>query len=380
MRINDILQDIQTLANDIGPRPPLSQGMLNALDFVEQRLKMLGFAPKRDVFFSPEHLFMRWAPAGVLTIAGIWLSGLQNRWLRPIGVGLLGIAAWGARQTRLGTPTWYEQLMVQHPAENLYATLPASGERRERLVFIAHIDSDRHRLMSSAQLRNFLGDACTTIERLPTLAVTLPQGKAHWVRRSMAAFTAVQLTRLLLDEGGTPLPGANDNASGVAILLALAAALNETPLQHTEVVLAFTEADTLSTRGLEALLHEHRDDWQDARWIVLDSVGAGELCWVVNDTTRPERALEKLVQQLADANRHWGLFGRPLAMPDPSAPLQSEHFDTLVLVGYQRETDYAVQWRTRGDATDIIEPDTLAKTWDVLWSLVERIEEGAAND
>ncbi len=375
--IEDILHDIHTIAYEIGPRPPLSQGVLNALDFVEQRLKMLGYDPARDRFFSTEHQFMRWAPSGMMTISGLWLSGLNNRWLRTAGVGLLGLAAWGARQTRIGTPAWYEQMLVQHPAENLYATIPAAGERKNRLICVAHIDSERHRRSSAPEVRTLLGDVCTTIERLPTLGMTLPLGGAIWTRRLMVAATAVQLTRLLLDEGGAPMPGANDNASGVALLMALGATLQENPLQRTEVVLAFTESDTLSTRGLEALLQEHRDNWKEDRWIVLDSLGAGEVCWVVNDAARPERDMEALARRLANENRHWGLFGRPLAIADPAAPLQSEHINVVTLAGYQRDTDYPVHWQTRGDSTDIIEPDTVSTAWDILSHLVQAVEDNA---
>lgn len=375
MRLNDILQDIQTIAEDIGPRPPHSQNVLDALHFVKDRLQTLGFEAHHETFFSSVRAFGRWAPAALITATGLWLSGLQNQWIRPLGVSLMGLAAWGAHEARSGSPAWYEQGLVQHPAENLIVTIPAANTVTKRLICVAHIDTDRQQHPLNSQLRTYIGDACNIIEKLPTIGMTLPLGRAIWSRRLMIAATIAQLVRLQLDEQNDAVKGANDNASGVALLLALATALQSQPLQHTEVVLAFTEADTLNARGLEALMRAHQDDWKDASWIVVDSVGAGELCWVVNNTTRPARPMEVVINRLANKHRDWGLFGRPLDIADPAAPLQNNHMDVVTLMGYQRDTNHPPNWRESSDATDMIEHDTVAKAWDILWQLVQAVED-----
>ena len=52
-------------------------------------------------------------------------------------------------------------------------------------------------------------------------------------------------------------PGANDNASGVAVALALAKELSKKPLSHTEVHLAITGCEEVGAYGMAAFLEQH---------------------------------------------------------------------------------------------------------------------------
>ncbi|MBC3934775.1 M20/M25/M40 family metallo-hydrolase [Undibacterium rugosum] len=71
-------------------------------------------------------------------------------------------------------------------------------------------------------------------------------------------------------------PGADDNASGVAALLAIAAGLQTQPLQH-DVVLAFFDAEELGLQGAKALVARPVLDLQRvALNINLDMVGRGD--------------------------------------------------------------------------------------------------------
>ena len=356
MSTNQILHDIQVLSDQIGPRPPLSQAVFDAQAHIETRLAAHHIDIKRQKFYSSDNQMLRLAPAVISSIIGLWMTGHKYRWLRVPGLNLLGLSAWAVRQARSGTPTWYENALPQQPAENLIATIPAAQNMRRRVVIVAHVDTDRQRMSSQSGLRHWLGDAYSSLERVPMLAMGLPLSGARPLRRLLSLAGGAQLARLVADEVGEHVAGANDNASGVAMLLALADYFAANPLTDTELVMIFTEADTLGSRGLEAVIHDYGEQWKDAHWIVLDSIGAGELCWVVNDTQRPPRPIEEWLARVANLNRQWGLMGRQLAIPDPASALQVQHFDALTLSGYQRDDDTPVMWRNQHDVTDNIEP------------------------
>jgi hypothetical protein len=71
-------------------------------------------------------------------------------------------------------------------------------------------------------------------------------------------------------------PGANNNASGVGTLLALAERLLETPLSRTEVWLLATGCRETGKDGLYAFLQAHGMELTGTILVALEGVGVGE--------------------------------------------------------------------------------------------------------
>jgi hypothetical protein len=112
---------------------------------------------------------------------------------------------------------------------------------------------------------------------LGTLLVWIVAGRGMMalVAAALEAFALV----MCLHADRTPFsPGANDNASGVGVLLGLAARLAEESLAHTEVWLAFTGCEDVAAYGVPALLDAHAPELgDDAVYLILDQVGLGQL-------------------------------------------------------------------------------------------------------
>jgi Zn-dependent M28 family amino/carboxypeptidase len=80
----------------------------------------------------------------------------------------------------------------------------------------------------------------------------------------------------LLDTITSPtVPGANDNASGVAALLELARRFKREPLDGTEVLLVFPGAEEAGMGGMRAFLAAHRLDPETTFVLGLDTIGSG---------------------------------------------------------------------------------------------------------
>lgn len=375
MAIDHIQQHLSAIAADIGPRPALSEAVIDTQNHISDALQRLGLTVEKRPFYSSPSRLQRWGLAAFLTVLGFGLSSQKTRWLRPIGLWALGLAGWSSRQARVGELSAWEQFLPQLPATNLLATLPAQGEIQQQVIFVAHIDTER----TADPLRQWLPDACTIIERLPLLGMSLPlTDQASRLRRLLAGVALLQLGRLGIENTNPSTIGANDNASSIALLLALAQHLSQNPLTHTAVHLLFTESDTIGGRGLASFVQDELDNWKDAHWVVLDSIGAGEICWLEPKPIRPEREIEAHLHRIAQEQRHWALMGRSLDIPDPSEALQRLHLNALALVGYQREGDQPVHWRSREDTTEHIEPDSLTKAWEIVLALLKKIEGASA--
>ena len=89
----------------------------------------------------------------------------------------------------------------------------------------------------------------------------------------------VLLTALLIDSAlARPVPGASDNASGVAAVLEVAGRLERRPTENVDVWIVFTGAKEGFMLGMKARLREHADDLhKDRTWFVnVDTVGNGD--------------------------------------------------------------------------------------------------------
>jgi hypothetical protein len=82
---------------------------------------------------------------------------------------------------------------------------------------------------------------------------------------------------------GKNVYGANDNASGTGVMLAVAEGLAREPLQNTEVWIAATGCEEVGVVGMSDLLTRHGQELQDALILNLDSVGAGELKYLTGE-------------------------------------------------------------------------------------------------
>lgn len=108
------------------------------------------------------------------------------------------------------------------------------------------------------------------------------------VLRAVTAVGLVFLTLVGLDVArGRVVPGANDNATGVAALLALVAAFARDPLEHTDVVAVFTDCEEVGMGGAEAWVRAHIDELDKASTLVisLDTLGAGAPAVVTREST-----------------------------------------------------------------------------------------------
>jgi Zn-dependent M28 family amino/carboxypeptidase len=74
------------------------------------------------------------------------------------------------------------------------------------------------------------------------------------------------------------VPGANDNATGVAGLLALVAGFARNPLERTDVIAVFTDCEEVGMGGMSAWVKAHRAELDPATTLVvgLDTLGSGE--------------------------------------------------------------------------------------------------------
>ena len=220
--------------------------------------------------------------------------------------------------------------------------------RKSTLLLCAHIDAARTGLIYkpgrlAAIVR--MGRALQ-IEVTPTrlifwsLALLVPVVGIHAAGLDSTAISVIQLlpTLILLIalfalvriEVSDVVPGANDNASGVATVLSLAEDLDARRPSNLDVWVVITGGEECLFEGMRSFLRRHRKQLDPATtWVVnVDSVGRGDVRYVTSDglavsfdySSRLTQLCDAIAEADAEGERRYRASGWLTASPPTHSP------------------------------------------------------------
>jgi hypothetical protein len=190
-----------------------------------------------------------------------------------------------------GASQWVRGLLPAGEGANVLARIPASGERRSRLVLVAHHDAANTGIFWHPRIST-MGAARHLSRRradplmgplelgLGLVVVGSLMGPSRAGRAARLAAGAILGLATAADADiarGATVPGASDNATGVAVCLDLAGALAAKPLRESEVIVALTGGEEAGMGGMAAFLERHGPSLPaDSTFVLgLDTLGAG---------------------------------------------------------------------------------------------------------
>ncbi len=374
-----LTQHVSAIADGIGPRPAGSRAEMQARQYVRHALKDAGVEIMVDVqrFSVPE----TWGYAALTHTAVGVLSNLLPGKLRKAGALLTLFSAYRLMQFMSGGRSPFAGVAADEDSANLIVRIPAKGRARHKVVLMAHLDTNRHRISASPTVRPYFR-MFTTAGIVLGFANAIAQWFGwNWLRKPTALALTAALPLLLLDEGGPFVAGANDNASGVACLIGLGAALNHEPLENTEVWLAFTGAEESGCHGIHHLLDAHRVELANAYFIDFERVGAGDIAYVTQYGSMSHLGgyqpdAESLELAIRAARNHTGLMvrGASVAMTDEVGALHSRGFRGITLTGVDAD-DEPIRWAQLDDTSQHIEPAKLETAARFALAMVQTLDE-----
>lgn len=160
---------------------------------------------------------------------------------------------------------------------------PESAQRGagvRTLVLVAHHDAAHTGLMWDPRLteRGTKPDGRPPFSLLPELAMAALAIGPRWLRWPARAVLALATALALQVARGATVPGASDNATGVAAVLALVERLAADPLPGVEVIAVLPGAEESGMGGMNAWMEAEGRQLDPATTLVLglDTLGAGE--------------------------------------------------------------------------------------------------------
>jgi Peptidase family M28 len=316
-----------------------------------------------------------WWPLGILNAASALLA-LAGRRVLSVLVGAGAAAAiWDDVG---GGRLWFRRAVLPH--RTTWNVIAETGDRHaERtIVFIAHHDAAHTGLVFHPAIPRIGMRLAPELHAKSTQSVPIMYGvflgpvvialsallRRRVLRRAGIQF-ALGATAAMADIGARRVvPGANDNLSSVAVLVALADALRERPPQGVRVLLLSTGSEESFMEGMQGFGRRHFSElaYATTEFVCLECVGSPELCVVEGEgmlkmREYPAEAREALdrAASLAGVTLRRGL--KTVAASDALIPLRAGY--RVSMLGGIDETKFPANYHWPSDT-----PENL--TWDSM--------------
>jgi hypothetical protein len=386
---------IRVLCKGIGPRGATSAGERRAAEYVRDELHRLGLRDVRlESFDGSVSTWLPWAVAFSMAAWGL-LIGLLFELVGAIVAALLYLVATWIIYRELYPPIKGHSVrrwLWRGESQNTLGVLPPAGPPKRRVVLMSYLDSarcpffwrqqERRRLISHTVWPLFLS---LPVGAIAILSGAITANVAFYFIALILAFPQIAALLTSLYAERSPFsPGANNNASGVGSLLALAERLKKEPLAQTEVWILTTGCRETGRDGVRAFLETHGAALNEAIFIALEGVGTGERLVYLNGegtlrrTSYPSKTLA-LAARAAAHCREKGLkvsAQRHRGNPTEMGLVVRRGFAGMTINTWPNDWPGVAGRRQTDDTLDSIEMKAQAGTHTFAWALLQKIDAG----
>jgi hypothetical protein len=294
-----LAQEMDTVVHELTAyeRSSASEGEGRAAEWLAAHMRGLGHPARVELERAHGGY---WWPLGLLNgsaaLAGLAAQRVRSRWMRLLAAGLGAGAAAAIWDEVGGGRLWFRRAMLPHRDTFNMVAEAGDPDGDETVVVVAHHDAAHSGLVFHPALPRFFA------ERFPAMhersSQSFPIMYATWLGPVMVALGSILARAGLLRAGSVlaagsvgamldigsseVVPGANDNLSAVAVLVALARSLAERPSTGVRVLLLSTGSEESFMEGMQGFIRRHRATLDPASTTVLclECVGSPTLTLV----------------------------------------------------------------------------------------------------
>jgi hypothetical protein len=394
----------------IAPRGAAGDGERRAAVWLRDQLRAAGgHASLQTIWVRP-----RWELAAALGVTLALAGSVTSVWQPTPGLALLAAALVGLVGEFSGRALLLRRLLPERATQNLISTAggdlrvadPAEAadapdaprDGRVELVVAANLDAGRAgaiyadrwstlegrlRRLADGHLSSPTAILTADVAGLVAVAAIRAAGTGGAVvsvaQFALTAVLVIALAALLDIALADVSPGANVNATGVAVAVALVEALEEIALRRLNVTLALTGAGDPGALGMRAFVAERRRRWRPEDVIVLaiEPCGAGTPHWLERDGRllglRFHPRLRALMQTVATQERH--LHAEPLRSHGCSEAYPARLAGwPAIAVGCHDELGRTPHAREPNDVYEAIDAASLEATLELCLAFVGQLD------
>ncbi len=412
-------RQLEAFIQTFGARPATSEVERRARDYLARQLQAWGIRTLEQPFRSVPSLTLPWLTISLLfALSGALVWFAQGAWMGSLSAlgSLIACALyWG-----LVSGKWnVMRLFPQRESANLIGIIPAGQKPLHRAVLMAHIDTQRATLLWHPRLVRQFGQsfkiqtALLALHGLGALMLAwalwvqpLLQGLA--IREGEEAIatqvSGVSLAGLMPVARWLMLPGAllslwgvfvllhrelvmdwvqgaNDNGSGVAVVLSLLGELAHQPLPNVEVWGVFTGCEEVGTpAGAFAFEREYGLQLREATFLIVDHVGLGKPCYLLAEGMLPRQharpEMVSFLQKLAQMHPEWSL--KPSAVPHgaytDALPFLMKGYRAIAL-WCEQQPGVPPNWHWTTDVLENVNPADMERVRAIIRTALETIQQ-----
>lgn len=280
---------------DLPPRESAAEGERRAAAWLEERLRELGYDVSSQPFRSPRHTLYK----GPLAVIVVMLVAI---WFVPwpaVSFALGALALVPLVGEMLGARVNFDLILPKASSQNIVARPTFVGPqddssdgaaRRAPIVFVAHYDAQWGSWLFSPGFRPFLRPFF--VLTYAGLVAALIGLLLRWLLDTAWVDGMLYVAAGLLGAAGLFLLGAwvtgktvlgaNDNGSGVAVALSIAARWRLESPQHLEPMFLFTGCEEVGLRGMHRFLAATKLP-PETIFVNLDNIGGGNLRYLTGE-------------------------------------------------------------------------------------------------
>jgi Peptidase family M28 len=219
---------------------------------------------------------------------------------------------------------------------------------------------------------------------LPILGARMAGVDATWLNALQAIPTIVLIVAgfLLIDIALSDIvPGAYDNASGVAAVLSAAEELTTNPPENLDVWIVLAGSEESFCEGSRAFVRSRRKDFdrETTAFLNVDSVSFGQVAYEISQGPVISLPHDPQLIELCEALSTAGQSARPIRHPllDDAMPARVRRMRAITLRTTDEDGNLAPWYHTHDDVPERVDSKALTRASDFVVSLVRLIDREA---
>jgi hypothetical protein len=382
-------EHIRILSEEIGPRGPTTEDERRAAQYGYQVFEKSGLAPQIETFDGARSIFQPHLLASIAMLTAFVIYPLAGRVSAAIAAILALIALASDLYELSLRDNLIRRLVPKSTSQNVVAKMQPAAEIRQDLVLIGHLDSQRtplifstSRWLSAYQRFTTIAFVCFLAEAVLYILGIFTQWAWIWPVTGISALCAILLAAMCLEADNTPFThGANDNATGAALVMTLAESIKTQPLQHTRIWLVCSGCEETQHYGAIDFFQRHRAELHNPKVLVFEMLGCAGPAWLKKEgIIIPFNASPQLIALAEDVSRQ---YPELCAYPTFIVGGNTEMADalrigipaiTLTGLGVKGESPY---WHQVSDTFDKIDPLFLARNFTFTWHFIHSLDDSA---
>lgn len=389
MTENGVMQHLRELSVSIGPRGPTSQNEKKASIYIEQTMKSTGMSVNSERFESITSF--SWI---VVTYVVLFVIAAVIFPINAPMAFLLDLVIVAIFLEEMSLKRILSRLMPKGESSNIIGKIMPKNTPEKLVVLTGHYDSAKplpffhpaivkyvDLLVVVASLSMTLTTAFYGLGALFQFFAPMKMFSVYFWYASFPFMGYLGVIGVCMAYGELftkPTNGANDNASGISVILSIGEILSRESLEHTEVWCVASGCEEAGTVGMMRFLDKHEATLKDSSVFSIDCVGIGNLRYVVKEGLLKTMSVpEELVNLVSEtACRNPELKASPIVLKykaSDSYPALSRGLKAICIISVD-EKNLPANWHWRTDVYQNIEENALRKAQKFLLEILKTID------